>query len=313
MPEEDIDILREVGQVRLLHTNDVDVLIREARNADVIVCGTEPITAEVIAAASNLVAIDRFGAGYDNIDVAAATARNIPIFYSPKVNAQTVAEHTVGLMLATAYNITRGDRSVRVESLAMRPILRGRELAGKTLGVVGFGEIGVKVARICQLGFGMELLVNTKNPDPARFDAAGLRGRFVTLPDLMANSDVVTLHVPIVDDTAGMISRSLIESMKPSAYLVNTARGALVDEQALIDALTSEAIAGVGLDVYAFEPPALDNPLLSLETAALTPHIASNTYEAFHRIGALCHSSTVEFLKGGRPAAVVNPEVYDRL
>ena len=121
------------------------------------------------------------------------------------------------------------------------------------------------------------------------------------------------LHVPIVDDTAGMISRSLIESMKPSAYLVNTARGALVDEQALIDALTSEAIAGAGLDVYAFEPPALNNPLLSLETAALTPHIASNTYEAFHRIGALCHSSTVEFLKGGRPAAVVNPEVYDRL
>ena len=313
MPEADLEILRAVGQIRLVHSDDVEVLKREASDVDVIVCGTEPITAEVIAAAKNLVAIDRWGAGYDNIDVEAATARDIPIFYSPKVNAQTVAEHSVALMLAATCNVARGDRSIRADGFTMRPWLLGREIAGKTLGVVGFGEIGARVARICQHGLGMELLVNTANPDPARLTEAGVSGRLVDLEELMSASDVVTVHVFLQPSTEGLISRALIERMKPTAFLVNTSRGALLDEQALIDALAEERIAGVGLDVYAIEPPDPGNPLLKMENAVLTPHTASNSHEAFHRMGVLSHSSTVEFLRGGRPDTVVNPEVYDRL
>ncbi len=313
MPEADLAVLRELGQIKLVHSDDVEVLKREARDAHVIVCGTEPITAEVISAATDLRAIDRFGAGYDNIDVAAATARNIPIFYSPKVNAQTVAEHTVALMLATSCNVARGDRSVRVEGFYMRPRVLGREVGGKTLGVVGFGEIGARVARICQHGLGMQLLVNTAHPDPQRLVDAGVEGRFVDLEELMSESDVVTVHVILQASTEGLISRSLIDRMKPTAFLVNTSRGALLDEQALIDALEEGRIAGAGLDVYTIEPPEPDNPLLQMEKVAITPHIASNSHEAFHRMGVLCHSSTAEFLRGGRPEVVVNPEVYDRL
>ncbi len=313
MPEADLEILRAVGQIRLVHSDDVEVLKREARYVDVIVCGTEPITAEVIAAAEGLLAIDRFGAGYDNIDVAAATARNVPIFYSPKVNAQTVAEHTVALMLAASCNVARGDRSVRVEGFAMRPRVLGREIGSKTLGIVGFGEIGARVARICQHGLGMELLINTANPDPQRLVDAGVNGRFVALEELMADSDVVSVHVFLQPSTQGLISRSLIDRMKSTAFLVNTSRGGILDEQALIDALAERRIAGAGLDVFTIEPPEPDNPLLTMEQVALTPHIASNSHEAFHRIGALCHSSTADFLRGGRPEVVVNPEVYDRL
>ena len=313
MPEEDLSVLRDLGQIKLVHSDDVEVLKREARDAHVIICGTEPITAEVIAAAGDLRAIDRFGAGYDNIDVAAATARNVPIFYSPKVNAQTVAEHTLALALAASCNVARGDRSVRVEGFAMRPRVLGREIGGKTLGVVGFGEIGSRVARICQHGLGMKLLINTANPDPQRLLDAGVDGRFVDLEELMGESDVVTVHVFLEPSTQGLISRSLIDRMKSSAILVNTSRGALIDEQALIDALAEGRIAGAGLDVFVIEPPDPDNPLLKMENVALTPHIASNSHESFHRIGHLCHSSTAEFLRGGRPAAVVNPEVYDRL
>lgn len=313
MPAADLAVLAELGDIRLVHSDDVEVLKREARDAHVIVCGTEPINAEVIAAATDLRAIDRFGAGYDNIDVAAATARNVPIFYSPKVNAPTVAEFTLALILAATCNVARGDRSVRVEGFALRPRVLGREIGGKTLGVVGFGEIGARVARICQHGLGMELLVNTANPDPRRLADAGVKGRFVELDELMAASDVVTVHVFLQETTQGLISREMIDRMKPTAFLVNTSRGALLDEQALIDALAEGRIAGAGLDVFTIEPPEPDNPLLQMENVALTPHIASNSHEAFHRIGHLCHSSTAEFLRGGRPATVVNPEVYDRL
>ena len=313
MPEPELAVLREFGQIRLVHSNDVEVLIREAQDANVIICGTEPITAEVIASATGLLAIDRFGAGYDNIDVAAATARNIPIFFSPKVNAQSVAEQAVALMLAASCNLSRLDRSVRVEGFELRPKLLGRELGGKTVGIVGFGEIGSRVARICQTGLGMNLLVYTANPDPARLTAAGLSGQFVDLDELMAHSDVVTLHATLTDDTVGLISREMIALLKPTAYVVNNSRGAVIDESALVDALRDGRIAGVGLDVYTVEPPDPNNPLFETENAVLTPHTASNTHESFHRIGALCHSATAEFLKGGRPEAVVNPEVYDRL
>ena len=261
-------------------------------------------------AGSSLEAISRVGTGVDSIDLVAATERGIAILNAPGENAQTVAEYSVGLMWSLARGIIEADRSVRTSGFAMRTELSGVELEGKTVGVIGFGEIGRRVATICQRGFGMKVLVTTAHPDVDRLNSLGVTGDFVEIDQLLAVSDFVSLNAAVHTRTMHMIGQKELMLMKPTAYLVNPSRGQLVDEVALVDALRRAEIAGYGSDVVDVEPPPPDHPLFSLPNVVLSPHFAGGTNESMTRMSERAVENLTERLSGGKPARTVNPEVY---
>tara|TARA_Y100000588_G_C14135974_1_gene873817 strand:- start:205 stop:1182 length:978 start_codon:yes stop_codon:yes gene_type:complete len=310
MPEAELDILREVGELVQVFDDDPAVLAKAVIDVDAIIAGTEPITREVIESGNKLKVIGRFGAGVDSVDVKAATAAGIPILNTPSVNAQTVAEHTVALILAVTRLVAWADKSVRVKQFEERSRLIGSELDGKVLGIVGLGDIGSRVAVSMVKGFNVKLLVHTRNPDARRLVDLGLEGEFVSMDELVANSDIVSLQVPLNDSTIGLMSRDRIFDMKAGSYLVNTTRGAVVDEIALVEALKSGHLRGAGIDVYAMEPPKKDHPFFDIPSIVVTPHIASNSDESFSRMGQLINCSVISYLNGEFPPNCVNPEVY---
>jgi phosphoglycerate dehydrogenase-like enzyme len=227
----------------------------------------------VFDACSNLRLISVWGSGTDHVDLAACARRGIAVANTPGVNAHAVAEHTMALMLAVMRRIPQLDARMRAGEW---PRGLSAQLEGKTLGLVGLGAIGSRVAELAR-AFGMALLINTAGDDRGRSTALG--GRHASLDDVLRQSDVISLHLRLNHATRGIIGRAQLALMKPTAYLVNTARGALVDGDALLDALRNERIAGAGLDVYAEEPLPSDDALRSLPNVVLTPHNAGVTPE----------------------------------
>ena len=312
IPDDGLDMIRAAGTLVQRLMPDSETLMAAISGADAILAGSEPITDEVMANAPRLKVIGRFGVGVDSVDIAAATRRGIPVLNTPAVNAQTVAEHAITLMAGLARRMGFSDKAIRESTFKLRGSIMGTELHGKTLGVVGLGQIGKRVARAGVLGFGMRLLVTTAHPDPKRLEDLGVDGEFVGIDDLLRRSDVVTLHCLVNAATQGLLSAERIGLMKRGAYLVNTSRGALVDEQALIAALREGRLGGAGLDVFAVEPPDPSNPLLKMDNTLLSPHVSSNSVEAFSRMGVMICSAVLDYLRGGHPPNCVNPEVYAR-
>ena len=310
VPDVGLDMLRAAGSVVQVFDPQPGEVEANMAGTHVIVAGTEPITESTFEVSPDLEIIGRFGAGVDSVDVEAATRRGIAVLNTPGMNSQTVAEHTFALLLGITHHVAQADASTRTDAFKLRTVLVGMELEGKTLGIVGLGDIGSRVARIGHFGFGMKLLIHTANPRPQRLADLGIEARYVDLNELMSASDVVTLHTALTPETTGMISRERLELMKPGAYLINTARGTLIDEEALADLLAANRIRGAGLDVFVVEPPSLDNPLFQLPNVVLTPHMSSNSDDAFARMGILLCESILERLQGGRPWNCVNPEVY---
>jgi len=230
-------------------------------------------TERVLDACPNLRFISVWGSGTDHVDLAACARRGIAVANTPGVNAHAVAEHTMALMLAVMRRIPQLDARMRSGEW---PRGMSAQLEGKTLGLVGLGVIGSRVAELAR-AFGMKLLIETARADGSR--SAALGGRHASLDDLLRESDVVSLHLRLSDHTRGIIGRAQLALMKPTAYLVNTARGALVDGDALLDVLTHERIAGAALDVFDEEPLPSDDPLRSLPNVVLTPHNAGVTPE----------------------------------
>jgi D-3-phosphoglycerate dehydrogenase len=276
--------------------------VREAEG--IILRTTSSVTRDVIAAAPKLKIISRTGAGVDNVDVSAATARGILVCNLPAVNNLSVAEHTIAMILSLAKDLSAMDRAVRGGAWKERNAGRAVELEGKTLGVVGMGNIGSLVARKCRLGLGMKILAY----DPCTADKFGGGDyEFVPGPEkLFAEADFVTLHCPNTPETKGMISRRLLFSMKNSAWIINCARGGIVDEAALFDALREKRIAGAALDVFSVEPPPLDDGLLKLENVILSPHSAALTQEAAIRMSTEAAAAVADFFSGLRPKYVYN-------
>lgn len=234
------------------------------------------VTGAVIDRAIKLKAIGRAGVGLDNIDVKAARARGISVINSPESLTNAVAELVLGLMISLARGIPKGHCSLR-EGRWIKDTLVGTELSGKVLGIVGFGRIGRRLAELVR-PFGMKVLAyDIAQPDPATVAALGVN--MCSLEELLSTSDFVTLHVPGGKETAALIDGSKLALMKKNAYLINTSRGEVVDEDALVNALKSGVIKGAALDVYRLEPPT-NRELLSLENVVLTPHIGGQTYEA---------------------------------
>ncbi len=313
MPDPVVEKLQDQHEVIQVLFAEGRALIEAASGVRGVVAGTESWSREIIEAVGpELEVISRVGTGVDSVDLKAATDHGIAVLNAPGENAQTIAELSVGLMWGLSRRIVEADRAVRTTGFLMRTEMDGLELWGKTVGIVGFGEIGRRVAAMCQHGFGMSVLVTTAHPDPERLESAGVDALFVELDALLDRADFVALHAAVNPQTERMIGEIELKAMKPSAYLINTSRGQLVDENALVAALSDGDIAGYGADVFDVEPPPADHPFFSLSNTILTPHYGSGTYEAMTRMSDRAVTNLIECLAGERPYRTVNPEVYER-
>ncbi|SDD59438.1 phosphoglycerate dehydrogenase [Glycomyces harbinensis] len=269
---------------------------------DAIVAGTDPFDREVLAAAPRLRVIGRTGVGYDNIDVAAATERGVAVCPTPGVNRQSVAEHTIGLLLSAARTIPQNVAGVRAGAWDQ---VSGRELGGAVLGVVGLGAIGRLVATMAQ-GLGMSVVAYDPYFDHAFAEEHGIRE--AGLDELLAEADFVSLHLFLTPETHRLIDAAAIDGMKDGAFLVNAARGGVVDEDALADALTSGKLAGAALDTVEVEPLPADSRLRGIDNLLITAHIGAATVESRARSGKMAARSVVDGLQGRIPPQTVNPE-----
>jgi D-3-phosphoglycerate dehydrogenase len=273
-----MDLLKESAEVVFARSFDEDTLVEQARDVDGIVARARgTVSRRVMENAPRLKVVGRHGVGVDNIDVEAATELGIQVVNTPLANMESVAEHTIGILLGLSKLIVRVDRGLRRGQWREEAEFRGNELKGKTLGIVGTGRVGTRVAEIASLGFDMDLLYRDVVPNP-RVEEIGARR--CDLDELLALSDYVTLHVPLIPETEYLIGERELGLMKPTAYLLNLSRGNVVKEAALIDALQTGRIAGAGLDVYEVEPLPSASPFLDMENVVLTPHMSSHTDEA---------------------------------
>ena len=287
-----------------------EVLETAGAEADAIL-GTDRWTAAMFARASRLRLVALTSVGFDMVDVAAATARGIVVTNTPDVLTETVADLTFALILAVARRVGETERWFRAgrwQTPGVSPM--GRDVHHATLGILGLGRIGAAVAERAR-GFRMRVLYADSVRREALEKECGYR--FVGLDSLLRESDFVTLHVPLLPETTRMIGAAQLALMKPTAYLINAARGAVVDERALIAALQKGQIAGAGLDVYEMEPPEPSNPLLTMENVVTLPHIGSATDATRQAMVDLAIDNLLAVLQGGRPLTPVNPEVPPRL
>jgi D-3-phosphoglycerate dehydrogenase / 2-oxoglutarate reductase len=289
---------------KLVEEVSLESYLPHVGEADAVVLRTQPMTAEVIAAAPRLKIVSRHGVGYDAVDVAALSARGIPLAIVGDVNSRAVAEHTLMLMLATARKAAQHDAAVRKGDWNVRNRFETVELDGKTLLLVGFGRIGRRVAELAQ-AFGMTVAAYDPFVKPEAMARHGVRPE-ADLAKALGGADYVSLHMP--GSTAGaVIWEEEIKAMRPGAILINAARGGLVDEDALDRALREGRIAGAGLDVFKSEPPAPDHPLFSNARVLLSPHAAGLTAECASRMAVASVQNVLDHFSGRLdPALVVN-------
>jgi len=276
-------------------------------DADAVIVRLFQVRGDDLARAVNLKVIAKHGVGVDNIDVPAATARRIPVVFTPTANANAVAEHTMALILALARNLYPAAAAMAAGRFADRTKFDGVELEGKTLGVVGFGRIGRRVANMALHGFGMTVRVY----DPFITPGSGTKGVAIeeSLEDLLRAADFLTLHMPLTPETRHLINGERLAMLKPACRIVNTSRGGVIDDQALAEALRGGKIAGAGLDVFDQEPLPAGHPFYETPNTLLTPHISSSTKESLDRMARDAAQGVLDVLQGRKPAFPVNPEV----
>ncbi|TVQ35241.1 MAG: hydroxyacid dehydrogenase [Spirochaetaceae bacterium] len=299
--------LEERFKITILESGDEAALIDACRDAEAIVLRTNScVSRTVIEQSPQLKIVSRTGAGVDNVDVEAATENGILVCNVTGVNSVSVAEHAVTLMLTLLKRTRAMDNAVRTGNWSARRGTKTREISGKTVGIVGMGNVGRKVAEICHNGFGMQVLAY----DPYARQAIVSRGytECDSLEDLFSASDIVTLHCPNIPETRNLANRELLSMMKPSAVLVNTARGEIVDEQALVEMLRDGRVAGAGLDVFADEPPDAGHPLLQMDNVILSPHAAALTEEVSAKVADAAVEAVLDFADGKRPRSVYNQD-----
>ncbi|MFD2629497.1 hydroxyacid dehydrogenase [Oceanobacillus kapialis] len=301
--EEGIRLLEESGATIVVPPSyDEETLVNYAKDVDAVLARTEIYSRRVIENAKHLKIIARHGIGVDNIDVKAAVEHGVVVTNAPSANINAVAELVLTLMLAGTRHLVTIDQATRDGDFGIRNQLFGYELKGKTLGIIGFGNIGRLIAEKCKLGLGMNIAVY----DP--HVTAGSVDSYVeildTLDDLLSRSDVVTLHVPYVPATHHLINKKSFRAMKSDAILINAARGGVVDEEALVEALNDRRIRGACVDVFQVEPPEAEHPLFKLDNVIVTPHLGAQTHEAFKQM-AIDAASEIIAVKAGK--APVHP------
>lgn len=309
MDESGLALLREAGELRMASSLRPDVLHAEIRDADALVIRTAGnIDAALMDAADRLRVIGRHGVGYDQVDVPAATARGIQVVYTPGANTEAVAEHTIAFMIAVSKHFTQQCKSLIDGRYNDRTKHVGRDLFGRTLGIIGFGRIGRRVGLIARAAFGMNVLYNDIVPPPAEIENAAGAER-VDLDQLLEASEYVTLHVPLDDSTRKMINAAALARMRPDAILVNTCRGPVVDEDAVAAALDAGRLWGYAADVYDVEPPPPDHPLIGRPDCLLTPHSAAQTIESLRNMARGVAEDVIGVLRGQPPLNPVNDQL----
>lgn len=309
-----IEVLKKAGNVELAANLTKEQLLEKIADADALLVRSETkVTKEVINAAKKLRVIGRAGIGVDNIDVPAATERGIVVVNAPEASTITVAEHTIGLMLSLVRKIPAASASLKAGKWEKKKFV-GLELRGKTLGVIGLGRIGSQVA---QKARAFEMNIIAYDPYISEKTAKGLGVKMVDLKELFATSDFITIHTPLTEQTKALIGKEEIAQMKNGVYLLNCARGGIIDEKALYEAMLSGKVAGAALDVFEKEPPT-GNPLLTLENFVATPHLGASTEEAQRYASTIACEEVVKVLSGLPPKYAVNvpvlaPEVFEKL
>jgi len=313
IPEKGLELLR--GSVELdVHQGELpptrDALIRHARDKDgLLSLLTDKVDSKVMANCSNLRVISNYAVGFDNIDVEAATKRGIVVTNTPGVLTETVADFAWALLMASARRVAEADKFTRAGRWKIwgPTLLCGTDVFGKTLGLVGAGRIGSSVARRAA-GFKMHVLyTDTLRKEDLEKETGA---RFVGLDELLAESDFVSLHVSLTEETHHMIGEKELGKMKRTAMLINTSRGPVVDQGALYRALKSKVIAGAALDVFEEEPIRASNPLLKLGNIVVAPHISSASVETREEMAVMAAQNLLDALSGNKPKFIVNPEVW---
>jgi D-3-phosphoglycerate dehydrogenase len=310
MHESGMNLLREAGEVRLASGLDPATLQREIVDADALVLRTAGvIDAELLDHARRLMVIGRHGVGYDHIDVPAATARGILVVTTPGANTTSVAEHTLGFIIGLSKHFPQQSASLLAGRYDDRTRYTGRELFGRTLGIIGFGRIGRRVGAIAYQGFGMKVLYNDiVAPPPEAEERAGWARR-VDLNVLLREAEYVTLHVPLDESTRRMIAAPQLALMRSDAILINTCRGPVVDEYAIRDALNEGKLWGYAADVFDVEPPPWDHPLIGRPDVLLTPHSAAQTLESLINMSSWVAEDVVGILRGEPARNPVNDPI----
>ena len=309
LPEKIIDealqLLKGKAEVVILDDITEQAIVNEVHDAFAIILRSRAkITPRIIQAAPKLKIISRTGAGYDNIDVEAATQHGVMVCNLPGINSVPVAEHTIALMLALVKQISKMDDYVRSRQWYKRNELIAEQAAGKTVGIVGLGKIGREVLVRCK-ALGMNILGYDPYVDRQCFNSGDVQ--FCnSLSEIFSKADIITLHVPNIPGTHKMVTKQLIDIMKPTAYIINTSRGEVIDQDALVEALKNRKIAGAALDVFCKEPPEPEDPLLELDNVILTPHAAALTKESGMKMAVQAVKQVIDCFQGRLPEYIVN-------
>jgi phosphoglycerate dehydrogenase-like enzyme len=296
LEEEHIKRLRSLGNLKIFKQppRTHDDLKRRVENADIAIVGWSKLTRDIIDSAKKLRMISIWATSCHYADVQAAKEKGIMVTHVPAYATEAVAEHAFALILAAARKLLPADKHVRKGRFDWRPF-GGIELCGKTLGIIGTGSIGYRVAEISK-AFKMQILGYDKYPNMKRAEELGMK--YVDLHALLRKSDFITLHVTLTSETEALVGKREFELVKDGALLVNTSQGKVIDEKALIEALKSGRVSYAGLDVFEVEPPTKDNPLFGLSNTILTPHVGFHTVEAVKRCSDICIDNVANFLEG---------------
>ena len=299
------ETLQNAAEVVTWPGEEQQPLIDAVRDVQGILVRVAKLSPDVIRAAAKLKVIGKHGVGYDNIDIPTATACKVLVTNTPLANSTSVAEHALALLLAVARRIGESDRDLARGNVRGQKVYQGIELSGKVMGVIGLGSAGLQLARMTANGFGMRVLGFDPYKDPW---PEGIE-HCTSLEPLLRQSDFLSIHVPLTKETRNLIDAATLRLLKPTAVLVNTARGGIVDEGAVAEALKAEHLGGAGLDVVVDEPLKATHPLNGVPNLILTPHIAGVTEEAMMRMARDSAEEIVRVLRGERPKWPVNREL----
>lgn len=309
-------ILKENAEVIKIDHCEPEYLISKLSDVDGIVLRAPArITREVLDVVDSVKVISGAGTGLDNIDVEYATKKGIPVFHAPKVNTNATAEHAVGLIFSLMKKIPVFHTETMAGNFRIRDSTLPSELKNKKLALIGWGDIAKRVGEICSLGLGMNVISYVRSFSKEKKDVALSSG--VTLSDdlnsIFAECDIISVHLPLTKETKGLINRKYFSLMKPEAYIINTGRGAVINEEDLFRCLKEKQIAGAGLDVFANEPLDRDHPFVGLDNVILTPHIGGIAKEPAQKASVIVAQNVINFLNGyGIPGiGVANPEVVN--
>lgn len=308
--EDGVKLLETVGQVILASAKDEETIIREAADCDAILIRSAKITKNIIKSIPNLKVVAKHGIGVDNIDVKAATEKGVMVVNAPESNINSVAEHALAMILALSKNLVIMDKKTRNDEFASRNKIICMELKGKTIGLVGLGKIAKLLAKKLK-SLDVDIIAFDPYIDGEKAKELGVK-LVNNLDELLEKSDFVSLHIPLTEENKKIIGKERLSKMKKSACLINVARGEIVDEKALYEALKENIIRGAALDVFEQEPPSADNPLFELENVILSPHNAALTSEALVAMATDSAQGIVECLKGEIPKHLVNTYVLNK-